>query len=103
MNQLKDFLSRSKDDRDKITQPGIPIDSVDTKNELKDWIVSARKANQEEYHKSMRIAIKGDEEANAPIVKLIINTLQKQEINKFNFITDAETPPPGLGKRKSEF
>jgi biopolymer transport protein ExbD len=103
MNQLKQFLSKSKEERDKITQPGIPLDSIDTNNELKDWIHSARIANQEVSGKSLRIAIKGDEEANAPVVKLIISTLQKQEINKFNFITDAETPPAGLTNRKSHF
>jgi biopolymer transport protein ExbD len=102
INQMKQFLSLSKSERLKLKQPGIPADSV--KNELKDWIYSARKANQSQYQKPMRIAIKGDQDANAPAVKKIIATLQDQEINKFNFITDLEALPDFLKKtRKSEF
>lgn len=67
----------------KDNSPGIPLDS--SRNELKDWIVYARLANPK-----LKIAVKADEDAQYPIVKRVMDTLQDKNIDKFNLITSAE-------------
>jgi biopolymer transport protein ExbD len=71
---------------EKAGRKGIPADSV--KNELKDWIYNARYANPK-----YRVAIKGDSKSKFPVLKQVINTLQDNKVNKFNFVTDMETAP----------
>lgn len=83
VDNLKQFLSLKPDQRDKIEQPGIPVDSLN--NQLGDWILYARQSNP-----NFRIAIKGDREANFPVVKQVIATLQEKKVNKFNFITSLD-------------
>lgn len=72
--------------------PGIPTDTTsDFKtNELAYWIVSARYIDPK-----VRIAIKADGEATYPNIHKVIETLGKQEIFRFNFITDMKGIPPG--------
>lgn len=92
INQLKSYLSLSKDQQAKIKQPGIPTDSTGAgaANELKDWVFNSRKANN-----GLRIALKGDNLAKFPAFKDVLATLQAQNINKFNLITGTEAPPAG--------
>jgi biopolymer transport protein ExbD len=68
----------------KATQTaGVPTDSLN--NELGDWIWQARLANND-----IRVAIKGDRDANMPTVKRVIAILQEKKVNRFNFITSME-------------
>jgi biopolymer transport protein ExbD len=83
---LKGYLSLGKEDKTKVTQPGIPADSVN--NELKDWVGLARAVNP-----NLMIAIKGDREVNNKVVNHVIGILQDQNINKFNLITTLEGRP----------
>lgn len=83
---LKQFLQLSSDERTKISQPGIPLDS--TNNQLADWIITARLSNPK-----FRIAIKGDRDVEYPVVKQVIATLQEKNVNKFNLITSMEVAP----------
>lgn len=83
---LKQYLALSSGDRDKLKQPGVPIDS--TNNELGEWVLYARQSNPK-----LRIAIKGDRESNYPVVKRVFDILQEKKINKFNFITSLENNP----------
>jgi biopolymer transport protein ExbD len=76
-------------DKSKIQQPGIPCDSVN--NELTDWIAYARYANPK-----LRITIKGDVNSSYQVVGQVIKTLQDQNINKFNLITDLKAKPKAL-------
>jgi biopolymer transport protein ExbD len=76
-------------DKSKIQQPGIPCDSVN--NELTDWIAYARYANPK-----LRITIKGDVNSSYQVVGQVIKTLQDQNINKFNLITDLKAKPKTL-------
>lgn len=84
INQLKQLLALRPDQRVKYSQPGIPVDS--TNNQLRDWIWFGRLSN-----KKVRVAIKGDGNADYPIMKQIIATLQDRKVNKFNLITSLET------------
>ncbi len=86
VRQLKQFLNTRPEDRNKIQQPGIPCDSLN--NELADWILEARRANNK-----FKIAIKGDKEANYPVVKKVVEALKKRKVYKFNFITNMENGP----------
>lgn len=92
INQLKAYLSLSKEQQAKFKQPGIPTDTTGAgpTNELKDWVYNARKANND-----LRIALKGDNLAKFPNFKNVLATLQAQNINKFNLITGTEAPPAG--------
>jgi len=84
-NQLKQFISLSADQQKKVTQPGIPRDSVS--NELFNWIREARKATVALHNTQLRLAIKGDSKEEYPVIKDVINILQKQKANKFSLIT----------------
>ncbi len=86
VNQLKQLLALKPDERAKIQQTGIPSDS--TNNELRDWILFARQTNPKAI-----VAIKGDGDADYPVVKDIIATLQDRKVNRFNLVTNLKTAP----------
>ena len=89
LGNLRQLLNMDNAERAKLGQPGIPCDSAT--NELKDWIAYARYANPK-----LRITIKGDVDANYEVVGKVIETLQDQNINKFNLITDMKAMPKVL-------
>ncbi len=80
---LRALLSLSYEQRQRMIMPGIPADSVS--NELKDWVHLARLSNPK-----CRIAIKGDKDTDYNVIQQVVETLQKQNINKFNLITTLE-------------
>ncbi|NNC83333.1 MAG: biopolymer transporter ExbD [Flavobacteriales bacterium] len=84
VSQLKDFLSLKPMERKEFQQPGIPMDSLD--NQFQEWVIHSRLVNPR-----MRFAIKGDEDAQYPVIKEIIDILVKNKITRFNLITDKET------------
>jgi biopolymer transport protein ExbD len=67
---------------------GVPADSTD--NQLAYWILNSRQAVAELHSAPMRVSIKGDSEEEYPVIKKIVDILQKQKINKFSLITSAE-------------
>jgi biopolymer transport protein ExbD len=83
VGNLKQFLAMDNERRKAVRQPGIPCDSLN--NELSDWIVFSRITNPK-----LRIAIKGDQDADYPVVKNVINTLIERKVNRFNLITNLE-------------
>ncbi|WP_423147558.1 ExbD/TolR family protein [Rubrolithibacter danxiaensis] len=86
---LKQLIAMSSEERNKPgVQPGIPTDSTD--NQLNEWILSARYATKEIDNKEMRVSIKGDAQEEYPVMKKIIDILQKQKVNKFSLITSLE-------------
>ncbi|MGZ3849774.1 MAG: ExbD/TolR family protein [Flavisolibacter sp.] len=90
---LKQFLSMSNEDRNKIAPklPGIPVlDS--NNNELTTWVASAVTAFQ--GHK-LNYMIKGDNSAKYPAFKGVIDALRKNDQNKYQLITDPESVPAG--------
>ena len=86
IGQLKEFINLPPDERKKVNQPGVPVDSLN--NQLKDWIIFSRMANPK-----LRIAIKGDSDTNYPVVEKVINTLIDNKVNRFNLITNIERNP----------
>jgi biopolymer transport protein ExbD len=89
MEQLKSLLGLSPEDRKKANQPGIPTDSLN--NQLGDWVNQTRYSNPK-----VKIAIKGDNDADVPAIKAVIKTLQDRKVNRFNLITDMEVKPRNL-------
>lgn len=86
LNQLKPLLAMKAADRNrKGLQPGIPHDSLD--NQLKEWVLNARRANDEVRGKQLNFAIKGDMKEEYPEIKKIMDILQDQNVNKFNLVT----------------
>ncbi|MNI53042.1 Biopolymer transport protein ExbD/TolR [compost metagenome] len=89
VSSLKSFLAMSGADRMKPgVQTGIPTDSTD--NQLNAWVLHARTATAEINQKPMRVSIKGDSKEEYPVVKKIVDVLQKQKVNKFLLVTNAE-------------
>ena len=87
MENLKSFLALKPEDRDlKENAIGIPTDSLN--NQFKAWVRAGRAANPE-----IRIAIKADRATPYPQIKVVMNTLQDLEENRFNLITSLEQDP----------
>jgi biopolymer transport protein ExbD len=83
IEKMKEFLNM-KDLKEKdALQTGIPIDSLD--NQLASWILYTRKINP-----AVQATIKGDSEAEFPIVKKVLDILQDKNVNRFNLITNLE-------------
>lgn len=89
-NQLKTFLGLPKPQRDKMKQPGIPVDS--TNNELTTWIGAAKTAFA--GHQVLYM-IKGDNNTTYPTVKGVIDALKTNGEYKYKLITDPKAVPSG--------
>lgn len=85
-------------------QTGIPTDSLD--NQLGKWVQYARLAQSDLHNndpkRQLKIVVKADKESKYETVKKVLNTLQDQNLNRFNLITNLEAMPEGFGKKKSE-
>ncbi|MGC3948107.1 MAG: biopolymer transporter ExbD [Chryseolinea sp.] len=88
IGNLQEFINLPPEKRKEVNQPGIPIDSLN--NQLKDWVIFARTTNPQ-----LRIAIKGDGNADYPTVEKVMNTLVDNRINRFNLITNMEQAGTG--------
>jgi biopolymer transport protein ExbD len=101
--QLPAYIDADEVERKKIdTQTkGIPIDTVDNKDQLTFWINFGRVEafiwnkdqvdNKGAKDKPMRFAIKCDGKAQYRKVDAIIELFKKQDIFRFNLITDLES------------
>ncbi len=92
LSGLKQLIAMSNANRNKSgVQPGIPTDSLN--NELKDWIMYARKASIELKDKELDFAIKGDAKQQYPQIRKIMDMLQDQKINNFSLVTGLRAKP----------
>lgn len=85
LQNLKQILDMTGADRAKAGQPGIPKDSLD--NQLKEWLLKARRANIDINGKELEIAIKGDAKEEYATIKQVMDILQDQKINNFSLVT----------------
>lgn len=85
VENLKQIIDLRSSDRSKAPQPGVPLDSLN--NQLKDWLLVARRAAIDIDNKELQIAIKGDAKEEYPQIKKIMDILQDQKINTFNLVT----------------
>lgn len=88
IKELPAYLDMDAEARKNVVQSGIPCDTIQEKNELKDWIYFSRYANKRSV-----IAIKGDGDANYPVFNRIIETLKAQDVTLFELITNLQAEP----------
>jgi len=96
MADLKKYLAADQSVRmqmDKSTK-GIPYDSIT--NELADWILFGRvvdasvaEENGEDAGR-LKVAIKGDSEANYATIRKIMKVFQDKKVNSFSLVTNLE-------------
>ena len=90
ISQLNQF-DRLNAEQIKATKlSGIPTDS--TNNELQAWISAAIQAN---LGRKINFYIKGDNAAKFPAFKGVIEAFKKNDIYKYNLVTNAEDVPEG--------
>jgi len=89
-SQVKPLLDLAKDERNKVKQPGIPVDS--SNNELATWIGAAKVAFQGQQVFYM---IKGDNNAKYPTFKGVIDAMKANDELKYKLITDPKSAPVG--------
>lgn len=89
-SQIKSYLALSAEQLTKLDKPGIPVDSAN--NELQVWMRAANAAFQ---GSKMNLLVKGDNEAKYPSFKGVIDAFKRNEMFKFQMITDPEGVPPG--------
>ncbi|AOW08313.1 ExbD/TolR family protein [Flavobacterium gilvum] len=85
IQSLKQIIDMKSADRNKAGQPGIPQDSLD--NQLKDWVLNARRATRDINDKDLQFAIKGDSKEQYPAIKKVMDMLQDQKVNNFSLVT----------------
>ncbi|MCK7531142.1 MAG: hypothetical protein MZV63_08925 [Marinilabiliales bacterium] len=81
---MKAYLAAKDSDERIALEKGIPIDSAD--NQLALWILFARQVNP-----AVQTMIKGDADADFPIVREVLDILQDKNVNRFNLITNLES------------
>jgi biopolymer transport protein ExbD len=83
IEKMKEFLN-SKDLAEKeALQTGIPTDSLN--NQLASWVLYSRKINP-----NVQATIKGDNKAEYPIVKKVLDIFLDKNVSRFNLITNLE-------------
>jgi biopolymer transport protein ExbD len=81
---LKQYLGLTEAQKGQVRIAGIPNDS--TKSELVDWV----KTYLIDINKKAKLAVRGDVKTQYPAIRNLFNELGKNEINKFQLITDSE-------------
>ncbi|RYU96999.1 ExbD/TolR family protein [Emticicia agri] len=84
ITSLKQYLALSEAQKGQVKIQGIPNDS--TKSELVDWV----KTYLTDINKKAKLAVRGDVQTQYPAIKKLFAELGKNEINKFQLITDSE-------------
>ena len=82
---LPQYLALDAADRKEMiaTTQGIPVDTSNSEgNQLKDWIINARRANDK-----ASVVIKADSKAPYAVIKKVMKTLQNQGIDRFSLLT----------------
>lgn len=89
-SQLLQFIKIPSEQKKNVKMPGIPTDS--TNNELQAWIGAAATAGE---GKKLNFLIKGDNSSKYPAFGQVIESFKKNDIYKYNLVTNAEDVPPG--------
>jgi len=90
ISQLNQFDRLTAEQIKSTKLSGIPTDS--TNNELQAWISAAVQAN---LGTKINFYIKGDNDAKYPAFKAVIDAFKKNDIYKYNLVTNAEDVPEG--------
>ena len=90
LSQLNQFTRLNVEQMKATKLSGVPTDS--TNNELQAWISAAVTANQ---GNKINFYIKGDNASKYPAFKSVIESFKKNDIYKYNLVTNAEDVPEG--------
>lgn len=90
LSQLTQFIRLKPDEVAKVKLPGVPMDS--TNNELQAWINAAVNAYK---GRAINWLIKGDNNAKYSAFRDVINAFKKNDVYKYQLITNPEGIPPG--------
>jgi biopolymer transport protein ExbD len=84
IKDMQKFLA-TKEPKEKalLEAKGIPIDSLD--NQLALWVLFARQVNP-----AVQVLIKGDNNAEYPMVKKVLDILQDKNVSRFSLVTSLE-------------
>lgn len=88
MALAKDRLSNYSPHQDLFDQPGISYNNTN-QNELYNWISTVKKVNQQQTGIDISFEIIADKNERYKDVKLLMDNLRKQGINKFHLINNA--------------
>ena len=90
-SQVGGLLNTPADDVKKIKMDGIPVtDSAN--NQLVDWLYAAKQAFE---GKKMELLVKGDNDSKYPSFQGILNAFKKNDLLKFQMVTNPEGVPAG--------
>jgi biopolymer transport protein ExbD len=87
---LKSYLSAPDNQRVRMYR-GIPVEDS-TNNEMTTWVSAANNAFS---GRKLNFMIKGDNNAKYPAFKGVIDAMRRNEIFKYQLVTDPETAPIG--------
>ena len=90
LNQLQQFIRVKPEDLHNVKLTGVPTDS--TNNELQAWINAAVNAYK---GRKINFLIKGDNNSKYPVFKDVIEAFKKNEIFKYQLVTNPEGVPAG--------
>ncbi len=90
-SQLKQYLEIPKEERKKVIVSGIPCKDS-SNNELNKWMELLKTAYSGD---KMQLMLKGDNASKYPAFKNVIDALKKNDILKFQLITNPEGVPAG--------
>lgn len=90
LSQLNQITRIAPEQIKNVKLNGVPVDS--TNNELQYWINAAVNARKGE---KLNFLIKGDNDAKYPAFKSVIEAFKKNEIFKYQLITNPESVPAG--------
>ncbi len=89
--QLKSYLNKTPEDLKHVALPGIPVlDS--NNNEMVDWLRASAQAFQ---GMKMTVLVKGDDASRYPSFGGVINALKKNDLMKFQIVTNPVAVPAG--------
>jgi len=86
IRSLPEFLDKDPNERARLQQPGLTIDTTGGNHQVEDLILFSRQENH-----NLRIAIKADKTTEYRNFDKLIRALQNRKVNKFNLITSART------------
>ena len=90
LSQLPQFIRIKPEDLHNIKVSGVPHDS--TNNELRDWINAAVNVYRD---RKINFLIKGDNNSKYPVFRDVIEAFKKNEIFKYQLVTNPEGVPAG--------
>lgn len=90
-SKLPALLSTNPDDIKNIKMEGIPV-TDSTNNQLIDWLYAAKTAFE---GKKMELLVKGDNSSRYPSFQGVINAFKKNDLMKFQMVTNPEGVPVG--------